>query len=241
MTSSPTTSGPVGRSQLIGSPEGRGAIGPPAAAVVLLPLPASLMAPRIARDDFPLFLELVFAKLNPGIPLARGWYLSAMTQALAEVESGAVRRLQITVPPRHLKSIMVSIAYPAWLLGRRPATRIICASYSQDLATALAGLDIQEYEAEQQELKEIIEVAKEHAEHISGSDITHQREHFDMLSVDIKDLLAITGTDRKLYQAHCPMYNENKGAIWLSETAEIKNPYFGSKMLNCGSVQAEIE
>lgn len=138
MTSSPTTSGPVGRSQLIGSPEGRGAIGPPAAAVVLLPLPASLMAPRIARDDFPLFLELVFAKLNPGIPLARGWYLSAMTQALAEVESGAVRRLQITVPPRHLKSIMVSIAYPAWLLGRRPATRIICASYSQDLATALA-------------------------------------------------------------------------------------------------------
>ena len=117
----------------------------------------------------------------------------------------------------------------------------LAAKAGGDLATALAGLDIQEYEAEQQELKEIIEVAKEHAEHISGSDITHQREHFDMLSVDIKDLLAITGTDRKLYQAHCPMYNENKGAIWLSETAEIKNPYFGSKMLNCGSVQAEIE
>ena len=117
----------------------------------------------------------------------------------------------------------------------------LAAKAGGDLAIALAGLEIQEYEAEQQELKEIIEVAKEHAEHISGSDITHQREHFDMLSVDIKDLLAITGTDRKLYQAHCPMYNENKGAIWLSETAEIKNPYFGSKMLNCGSVQAEIE
>lgn len=117
----------------------------------------------------------------------------------------------------------------------------LAAKAGGDLAIALAGLEIQEYEAEQQELKEIIEVAKEHAEHISGSDISHQREHFDMLSVDIKDLLAITGTDRKLYQAHCPMYNENKGAIWLSESAEIKNPYFGSKMLNCGSVQAEIE
>lgn len=110
-----------------------------------------------------------------------------------------------------------------------------------DLATALAGFETQEYEEQQQELKEIIEVAKEHAEHISSSDIAHQREHFDMMSVDIRDLVAITGTDRKLYQAHCPMYNENKGAIWLSESAEIKNPYFGNKMLNCGSVQAEIE
>lgn len=110
-----------------------------------------------------------------------------------------------------------------------------------DLAAALDNFDTQDYEEDQQDLKEIIEVAKEHAEHISGSDIAHQREHFDMMSVDIKDLLGITGTDRKLYQAYCPMYNENKGAIWLSENAEIKNPYFGSKMLNCGSVQAEIE
>ena len=90
-----------------------------------------------------------------------------------------------------------------------------------DLATELAELNIQEYEGQQQELKEIIEVAKEHAEHISGSDIVHQREHFDMMSVDIRDLVVIMGTDRKLYQAYCPMYNENKGAIWLSESAEI--------------------
>lgn len=111
-----------------------------------------------------------------------------------------------------------------------------------DLAIALEEIDTQKFEkSQQQELKEIIEVAKEHAEHISGSDIAHQREHFDMMSVDIKDLVAITGTDRKLYQAYCPMYNENKGAIWLSESAEIRNPYFGSKMLTCGSVQAEIE
>src|SRR5690625_2463756 len=73
-----------------------------------------------------------------------------------------------------------------------------------DLAAALDNFDTQDYEEDQQDLKEIIEVAKEHAEHISGSDIAHQREHFDMMSVDIKDLLGITGTDRKLYQAYCP-------------------------------------
>ena len=53
-------------------------------------------------------------------------------------------------------------------------------------------------------------------------------------------MIAITGTDKKLYQDFCPMYNNNKGAQWLSTTEEIKNPYFGSKMMGCGKVQKEI-
>ncbi|HEY9219999.1 MAG TPA: DUF3347 domain-containing protein [Lutibacter sp.] len=98
-------------------------------------------------------------------------------------------------------------------------------------------------EAQKQEVTEIIDDALEHAEHISGNSgkMEHQREHFEIISKDIKDLIAITGTDRKLYQTFCPMYNNKKGAIWLSETEEIKNPYFGSKMMTCGSVQKEIQ
>ncbi|MFN3877215.1 MAG: phage terminase large subunit [Brevundimonas sp.] len=91
-----------------------------------------------ARENFEAFLYLVFHHLNPGVRLSSGWYIQAMVQALMDVEAGHDRRLQITVPPRHLKSEMVSIAYPAWLMGRRPETRIICASYSQDLADNLA-------------------------------------------------------------------------------------------------------
>lgn len=91
-----------------------------------------------ARENFETFLYLVFHHLNPGVRLSRGWYLQAMVQALMDVAEGRERRLQITVPPRHLKSEMVSIAFPAWLMGRRPETRIICASYSQDLADNLA-------------------------------------------------------------------------------------------------------
>ncbi|KKM63345.1 hypothetical protein LCGC14_1512330, partial [marine sediment metagenome] len=87
---------------------------------------------------------------------------------------------------------------------------------------------------------DIIEDAKEHAEHISESPIGHQREHFDVLSKDMIDLIAITGTEEKLYQDFCPMYNDNKGAQWLSATKEIKNPYYGAKMMSCGSVQKEI-
>jgi hypothetical protein len=54
------------------------------------------------------------------------------------------------------------------------------------------------------------------------------------------DLIDIVGTSQKLYQAYCPMYNNNKGAQWLSVTKEIKNPYYGSKMMDCGEVQREI-
>ena len=93
---------------------------------------------------------------------------------------------------------------------------------------------------DEQELQDIIEDATEHAEHISESPIDHQREHFDMLSKDMIDLITITGTSKKLYQAYCPMYNNDKGAQWLSESKEIQNPYFGSKMMNCGEVIKEI-
>ncbi len=103
-----------------------------------LPLPADAMVHALARRDFSVFLDLVFPTLNPGTPLARGWYLSAMVRALEDIADGSNRRLQITVPPRHLKSVMTTVAFPAWLLGRRPETRIICASYGQDLSAALS-------------------------------------------------------------------------------------------------------
>ncbi|WP_424494093.1 DUF3347 domain-containing protein [Salinimicrobium sp. GXAS 041] len=115
------------------------------------------------------------------------------------------------------------------------------AQAGKNLVASFENFDMSSYEAEeQQELTEIIEDAKEHAEHITMSDMAHQREHFDILSVDLVDLLEITGSSGTLYQQFCPMYNDNKGAIWLSTSEEIRNPYFGQSMLTCGKVQKEI-
>ncbi|MDP3945478.1 MAG: DUF3347 domain-containing protein [Lutibacter sp.] len=118
------------------------------------------------------------------------------------------------------------------------------ATAGKNLYTAFAQFDSSSVgETQKQEVNEILDDAREHAEHISGNSgkMDHQREHFEIISKDIEDLIAIAGTDRKLYQTFCPMYNNNKGAIWLSETKVIKNPYFGSKMMNCGTVQKEIQ
>jgi hypothetical protein len=51
-------------------------------------------------------------------------------------------------------------------------------------------------------------------------------------------MVAITGTENTLYQQFCPMYD--KGSAWLSMEKEIRNPYYGSKMMACGKVQKEI-
>ena len=108
------------------------------------------------------------------------------------------------------------------------------------LVISLNNLDISSNYSDTQkaDLKDIIEDAVEHAEHISESPMEHQREHFKILSKDVTDMVAITGTANTLYEQFCPMYDG--GSAWLSRNEEILNPYYGSKMLNCGKVQKEI-
>jgi hypothetical protein len=118
------------------------------------------------------------------------------------------------------------------------------ASQGKALAEGMGRLDKSFFTPEQKKLYETVEVAlKEHAEHIgdNSGNIDHQREHFSMMSQDVYDLAKGFGGGRALYHDHCPMYNDNKGAIWLSETMEIKNPYMGSKMPKCGKVEEVIK
>lgn len=90
---------------------------------------------------------------------------------------------------------------------------------------------------------DISDDAKEMAEHIgkNADKLEHQREHFEMLSKDIYDLVKTFGSEQVLYKDFDPMYNNGKGAFWLSETKEIKNPYMGKSMLNSGSIKEEIK
>ena len=90
---------------------------------------------------------------------------------------------------------------------------------------------------------DVNEDIQEHAEHIgkNGDKIEHQREHFDLLSDIMYELVKGIDPGRTLYKDRCLMYNDNKGAIWLSEIREIKNPYYGKKMLTCGVIKEEIK
>lgn len=68
--------------------------------------------------------------------------------------------------------------------------------------------------------------------------IDHQREHFSTLSKNLHDLLkAFNANATVIYWQYCPM----KKVSWLSETADIKNPYYGKAMLDCGSTKETLK
>ena len=97
--------------------------------------------------------------------------------------------------------------------------------------------------AQKKTFDNIVEDATEHAEHIgkNGGNILHQREHFELLSKDIYDLIKVFGTEQVLYKDFDQMYNKGKGAFWISETQEIENPYMGKAMLKSGEIQETIK
>ena len=117
------------------------------------------------------------------------------------------------------------------------------ADAGKEMVATLGKIDMKKLSGEQMKTyMDIADDVKEHAEHIgdNGGKIEHQREHFVTLSKDMDDLIQLFGTNQKLYLDFCPMADNNKGAVWISETKEITNPYFGKDMATCGSVKKEF-
>jgi len=93
---------------------------------------------ELCRDYFAFFLREAFEIINPGVSLNNNWHINMICQYLQNVTDGSIKRLIINIPPRYLKSTIISICWPAWLLGKSPNKRIICASYGQKLADKLS-------------------------------------------------------------------------------------------------------
>ncbi len=76
---------------------------------------------------------------------------------------------------------------------------------------------------------------------ISDLSCERQRLVFAQISADMYSLLkAVSAKNSGAYKQFCPMAFNNKGAYWLSDEDEIRNPYFGKKMLECGEVQDSL-
>jgi hypothetical protein len=86
------------------------------------------------RSDFYSFIQAIFPIVSPGAAFVPNWHIEAIAFALTRVLRGEIKRLIITLPPRSLKSICASVAFPAFVLGHDPTHRIICVSYAEALA-----------------------------------------------------------------------------------------------------------
>ena len=100
------------------------------------------LSPRVYKEilrlDLGYFAERCFPELNPQGAFLPNWHIDVIAAKLAAVREGKIRRLIINLPPRHLKSLLASIAFPAWCLGHDPSAQILCVSYAQELADKLA-------------------------------------------------------------------------------------------------------
>lgn len=95
---------------------------------------------ELRRRHFVSFVAKVFETVSTEDVFVPNWHLEAIAWELEQIETGAERRLLVTMPPRHLKSIMISVAWVAWMLGRYPTKRFVCVSYSNELASDLAKM-----------------------------------------------------------------------------------------------------
>ncbi len=80
----------------------------------------------LLRRDFASFARRAFRELNPQTPFSFGWHVEIIAAKLTAPFDGKIGRLIINLPPRHLKSHLASVAFPAWCLGRNPSAQILC-------------------------------------------------------------------------------------------------------------------
>ena len=92
----------------------------------------------ILRSDLSMFVHKAFATVSPNDRFKPNWQIEAITYELTRCHARENGRLLITQPPRSLKSICASVAFPAWALGHDPSLRFLCVSYGEGLAAELA-------------------------------------------------------------------------------------------------------
>ena len=95
-------------------------------------------------------------------------------------------------------------------------------------------------DVDQSQIKSIINNILNNVNKMKSESIKIQRLYFEKLSQNIFNLINIINPKIKVFHQYCPMFNENKGGMWLSSSKEIFNPLFGSSMLKCGYVKSEI-
>jgi len=96
----------------------------------------------------------------------------------------------------------------------------------------------------------LVSVAKDYIQSISADakglvgekDLENKRKSFQTISDNLYNLIRTVRFDRQVaYYQYCPMDFNNQGAYWLSKESEIRNPYFGDKMLDCGETKETLD
>lgn len=92
----------------------------------------------LLRKDFKSFVQKCFNEVSPNAVYLDNSHIDVICDGLMDMLEGRQNRLIVNIPPRYMKSIICSIAFPAFILGHNPKAGIICVSYNDTLAEKLA-------------------------------------------------------------------------------------------------------
>jgi len=116
-------------------------------------------------------------------------------------------------------------------------------SKAENLSSVISKLEMNKLEVNQHEIwmKVYKDLLSESNKIAKANNIEEQRMTFIQLSEKMHELIKVANFNFPVYYQHCPMYNDNKGANWLSLESTVKNPYYGSQMLSCGKTIETIK
>ncbi|MBI1228457.1 MAG: DUF3347 domain-containing protein [Bacteroidetes bacterium] len=119
----------------------------------------------------------------------------------------------------------------------------MAASHSKALNTAINAVKMSELSQETHMvwMKVMKDMAANSALIGDANDVEKQRQYFIPLSQNMYELIKVNKMKAPVYYQFCPMANDGKGANWLSKENEVKNPYYGDMMLNCGKTVETIQ
>ena len=117
------------------------------------------------------------------------------------------------------------------------------ASASKELITAINNVKMDKLDMDVHMVwMKVVNTIQKDAENIADTkDVKIQRDHFTSLSKEIYTVIKISKYENPVYYQFCPMFNDGKGANWLSKENVVKNPYYGSMMLSCGKTVETIK
>jgi hypothetical protein len=92
----------------------------------------------LCRQDFAVFFQRAWSEMGEGSEYRHNWHIDCVAAHLQACERGDIKRLIINIPPRTAKTLLVNVAFTAWVIGRNPAARVIGVSYAQRLSEKIA-------------------------------------------------------------------------------------------------------
>jgi predicted phage terminase large subunit-like protein len=101
--------------------------------MLVLPTKTELEAER-CRRSLRHFIEAAWPLVEPATVFVPGWHIDAIAELLEAATRGEIKRLVINIPPRHMKSLQVSVFWPAWVWLTHPERRFLYASYAERLS-----------------------------------------------------------------------------------------------------------